>query len=67
MPLHLAINGSKRDVSAAMMLGIAAVAEQVDMKQVCDLRLDKTLQQWLEIADDLIRTLVADAHQDRGG
>ena len=46
---------------------IAAVAEEVNMKQVRGLRLNKTIQQWLEIADDLGRTLIADAHQDRRG
>src|SRR5262249_51559235 len=43
----------------------AAVAEDVDMKQVSGARLLEPGNQWLQITGHLLWTLVTDAHQDR--
>src|SRR5262249_10429926 len=43
----------------------AAVAEDVDMKQVSGARLLEPGNQWLQITGHWLWTLVPDAHQDR--
>ena len=65
-PRHCAASAAKRASSSAAIVGIAGVAQHIDMEAVADAARRRALHHRLEIADHPVRRLVADAHQDRG-